>query len=85
MSARPDDPTVRLAAVALVARASREPVDLVRCVLRRYGTADTIAIRDQVRRALDDETVTEAQVDLILAAEREQRRRLLPQAARGVA
>ena len=64
----------------LIQRAAREPWDLRRCVLRRYGKADTQKIRDEVRSALADETITEAAVDRILSAHREAQRLL-----RGVA
>lgn len=57
-----------------IQRAAREPWDLRRCVLRRYGNADTLTIRDEVRIALGDDTITEAAVDRILAAHREAQR-----------
>lgn len=62
------------AARELISIANRESIFVVRSVLRRYGTADTITIRDDVRRALMDDTITEASVDRILSAERESRR-----------
>lgn len=51
--------------------ANREPISIVCCVVRRYGTADTLTIRDQVRRVLLDDTITDASVDRILSAHRE--------------
>jgi len=63
-----------MAADDLIHRAAQEPWDLRRCVLRRYRNADTLTIRDEVRRVLADETITEAAVDRILAAHREAQR-----------
>ncbi len=67
-------PSPNLVAHDLILRASREPAMVQQSVIRRAGTADTLTIRDQVRKALDDETITEAAVDRILSAYREVQR-----------
>lgn len=67
-------PSPNLAAHDLILRASREPAMVQQSVIRRAGTADTLTIRDQVRKALDDDTITEATVDRILSAYREVQR-----------
>lgn len=63
-----------LAAHDLILRASREPVMVQQSVIRRAGTADTLTIRDEVRRALADDSITEATVHRILSAHREVQR-----------
>ncbi|WP_070998855.1 hypothetical protein [Methylobacterium sp. C1] len=72
MAAHLHDP--RIAVDGLIQRAAREPWELRRCVLRRFGNADTLTIRDEVRIALGDDTITEAAVDRILSAHREAQR-----------
>lgn len=62
------------AAHDLILRASAEPHSVQLSVLRRAGTTDTMSIRDQVRSALQDDSITEAAVDRILSAHREVQR-----------
>ncbi|QGY02356.1 hypothetical protein MMSR116_11075 [Methylobacterium mesophilicum SR1.6/6] len=72
MSDAPQGPNQ--AAHDLILRAARESVRVQQSVIKRAGTADTLTIRDQVRRALADDTITEAAVDRILSAHREVQR-----------